>query len=299
MVVAYTRSFNDAYEVQSGEARMVDILVDLISSYFTPHASAITKDRYILVACLWMGCEEFLPFIAEINLREMLTGSKKTKPIRINPYLSPATVPFSSVQPPHLCRGYLVCIKRQEYVPETKPFVYGFCLDIQHPLITNIKWFPLDSRSAVQGHGCVDVNEVDHLRGCQTVFEELLMNPFHLYNEPSYKVSAEKAIPSNNNCLKRVLKMLKETFSPAKVNKKTSWGCVGPGTQLKTTFDDEEIINASAEDGLRRSAQNRTEKEVSIRQDGKISGTLRTRREKVLVGLHLLFRRLKVRLRNP
>lgn len=52
---AYSRAFNDAYDVPFGEARVVDIFRELISAELIIQASFKTLDRYILVARLFMG----------------------------------------------------------------------------------------------------------------------------------------------------------------------------------------------------------------------------------------------------
>lgn len=64
-------------------------------------------------------------------------------------------------------------------------------------------------------------------------WREALMNPFHLYIEPPYKISAKKATAANKHRLERVYTKLKDSLFWALVNTKISTGSVEPKAQPK------------------------------------------------------------------
>lgn len=62
-VMAYAQTFNDAYRVAFGEARITSIRRNLRPADLTPQASPRTYDRYIRVARLCMRWDALLSFI--------------------------------------------------------------------------------------------------------------------------------------------------------------------------------------------------------------------------------------------
>lgn len=80
-VSAYARNFNEAYAVPFREVVVVDIRRDLGSTNFIPTSSASTYDRYIHVARLCFGCEDFQHFVENLNNMDPLTGNNATTSI--------------------------------------------------------------------------------------------------------------------------------------------------------------------------------------------------------------------------